>query len=575
MKTIVLAGSPNTGKSVFFCSLTGKYTTVSNYPGTTVEIFRGIAKISGKAVEVIDTPGIYSLKPVTEEEAVSVRLLTETSPDLILHIVDAKNLQRMLPLTLDILKGSTPLILVLNMMDEAERLGVRIHKKELSRRLGIPVLETSITKGQGINALKKEIGSQLSKQGNAKRKNRHGNLALVHSSFKNHREAEKLLDGVFFKGAPNAFKGLEKFVLHPFGGSVLITFILYVGLYLIVGRFGAGYLVNMLEGELFGRLIIPWAERWTEMYIPGVMIRQLLVGEFGIIALGLRYAFGIILPIVGTFFFVFAILEDSGYLPRIAFLADGLMKKIGLNGRAIIPLILGFGCGTMAVLVTRTLENRRERIIATFLLTLAVPCSAQLGLILAILSSEPRYLLGWIIVITAFFTITGVLINTLLPGRRTPFFMELPPLRLPTIKAVTQKTFARMRWYFSEIIPVFMFISIFLWLLTVTGIWGVFSGKLTPILDLMGLPQSLSTVFLYGFFRRDYGAAGLYDLYMQGLVNSVQLFIAAVVLTLFVPCVAQLAVMVKERGAVVTALIVLTVAVTAVIAGIMLNKILF
>ncbi|MBS4031860.1 MAG: ferrous iron transporter B [Clostridiales bacterium] len=571
MKTVVLVGNPNVGKSALFYHLTRKYVTVSNYPGTTVEIFRGTANINGKVVEIVDTPGMYSLTPVTEEEAVTGRLLLETPPDLVIHIVDAKNLPRMLPLTLELLKSGFPVILVLNMMDEAEKLRVRILHKELSRRLGIPVLGAAFAEGRGIALLKKEINSMVCTRLGTEKKKRNRVSAFTGNSLENHREAGKILDGVFLKGTPDSLKGLEKLVLHPVGGLMSMALILYVGLYLIVGRFGAGYLVDVLEGTLFGQLLVPLMERWTDMYIPWLALRQLLAGDFGIMTLGLRYAFGIILPIVGTYFFVFAILEDSGYLPRLAFLADGWMEKVGLNGRAVIPLTLGFGCGTMAVLVTRTLESSRERIIVTFLLALAIPCSAQLGLIMAILASEPRYLFYWICIVGTVFLIMGALLNILLPGKRAPFFMELPPLRLPTIAAVTQKTLARMRWYFAEIIPVFILVSILLWLLGATGLLDVLSVKLTPVLQLMGLPPSLNMVFLYGFFRRDYGAAGLYDLYRSGTVSGGQLLVAAVVLTLFLPCLAQLAVMIRERGLAVSAVIVAAVAMIAVIAGIVIN----
>jgi ferrous iron transport protein B len=406
------------------------------------------------------------------------------------------------------------------------------------------------------------------------RKNRNSDPAFAGNSIENHREAEKILAGVFLKGTPDTPKGLEKLALHPIGGLMLMALILYGGLYLIVGRFGAGYLVDVLEGTLFGQYLVPLVERWADMYIPWLALRQLIAGDFGIMTLGLRYAFGIILPIIGTFFFVFAILEDSGYLPRLAFLADGWMEKIGLNGRAVIPLTLGFGCGTMAVLVTRTLESSRERIIATFLLALAVPCSAQLGLIMAILASEPRYLFYWICAVGTVFLIMGAMLNIMLPGRRAPFFMELPPLRRPTIAAVTQKTLARIRWYFAEVIPVFILVSVVLWLLGATGLLNVLSEKLTPVLGLMGLPPSLNMVFLYGFFRRDYGAAGLYDLYRSGAVNGGQILVAAVVLTLFLPCPAQLAVMIRERGAAVSAVIVAAVAMIAVIAGILVHVLL-
>jgi ferrous iron transport protein B len=277
------------------------------------------------------------------------------------------------------------------------------------------------------------------------------------------------------------------------------------------------------------------------------------------------------MPIVGTYFFFFALLEDSGYLPRLAYLADAGLKKLGLGGRAVIPLALGFGCGTMAVLVTRVLESRRERLIATFLLALAVPCSAQLGLIMALLSREPFALLLWAAAVGGIFFLAGSMLNLLLPGQPAQFFLELPPLRRPALQAILQKTMARMRWYFAEVIPVFCAVSFVLWLLQQTGFLAALTAALAPLLGRMGLPPALGRVFLSGFFRRDYGAAGLFDLYREGALSEGQLLVAAVVLSLFLPCLAQLAMMIRERGLAASVLIACAVALLAVAAGILLR----
>jgi ferrous iron transport protein B len=632
MKTVVLVGNPNVGKSVLFYQLTGNYVTVSNYPGTTVEISRGKANLFGRVVEVYDTPGLYSFSPVTGEEAVTRRLLFNVSPDLVVHVADAKNLPRMLPLTLELLSCGFPVLLVLNMVDEAEVLGVRVNHAELSRRLMIPVLQAAFTKLRGVNALKKEIarliGQERSIPSQFQLKGCPADVGaclqgeyplpramigrlflegdqeiirmveekepptvlkdcrrLMHPvkerrllfefALQRRQIAEDLMQGIFhtgkYVGRPNL---LDRLTLDPVGGLILMGLVLYVGLYLAVGRFGAGTLVDLLEGTLFGRIIIPVISHWIELYLPWPIVRDLLAGEYGIITLGLRYAFAIILPIVGTFFFVFSILEDSGYLPRLAYLADSWMKKVGLNGRAVIPLTLGLGCGTMAVLVTRTLESKREQFIATFLLALAVPCSAQLGLILAILSVDPAYLVVWILVTGAFFVCTGRILTSVLPGERAPFFMELPPLRMPKFNAIFQKTLARMRWYFLEIIPVFILVSMILFLLRTAALLDSIAAGLAPMLSWMGLPAELSVIFLYGFFRRDYGAAGLYDLYRAGLVDSRQLLVAAVVLTLFLPCLAQMTMMIRERGPLTALLITCCVFTLAFLAGIMLHALL-
>jgi ferrous iron transport protein B len=251
---------------------------------------------------------------------------------------------------------------------------------------------------------------------------------------------------------------------------------------------------------------------------------------------------------VGTFFLAFSLLEDSGYLPRLALLVDRVFKKIGLNGRAVIPMTLGFGCDTMATLVSRTLETNRERVIATLLLALAIPCSAQLGVILGLLSARPLALAVWAGFVILVFLLVGYLAAKILPGERPAFYMELPPLRLPRIVNILEKTLSRMQWYFLEIIPFFILASVLIWAGKITGIFDAFIQVSTPLMAALGLPPQAAEVFLFGFFRRDYGAAGLYDLQKFGALSGVQIVVAAVTLTLFVPCIAQFAIMIKERG---------------------------
>ena len=297
--------------------------------------------------------------------------------------------------------------------------------------------------------------------------------------------------------------------------------------------------------------------------MPWAPLRDLLVGDYGVITLGLRYAIAIILPIVGTFFLAFAILEDSGYLPRLALLVDRGFKRIGLNGRAVIPMVLGFGCDTMATLVTRTLETTRERIICTILLALAIPCSAQLGVILGLLSGHGWALAIWAVVVTAIMLVVGYLAAKLLPGEQPMFYMELPPLRLPTFGNVFVKTYSRMVWYFREIMPMFILASLLIWIGQITTIFQLLIRGIEPIMRVLGLPNEAAVAFLFGFFRRDYGAAGLYDLQKAGGLNTHQLTVAAITLTLFLPCVAQFLVMKRERGTKVTLWISAGVLVTA------------
>ena len=196
-------------------------------------------------------------------------------------------------------------------------------------------------------------------------------------------------------------------MMNPLTGAPILLFVLYYGLYKFVGSFGSGFLVDFLENKVFINHINPWVTSLVNSTIPFKLVQDLLVGEYGVITLGVRYAFAIILPIVATFFFAFAIVEDTGYLPRLAMLVDQLFKRIGLSGRAVIPLVLGFGCDTMATMVTRTLPTKRERIIATLLLALAIPCSAQMGVIFALLEGTPLGLAVWLGVIILVFLLVG------------------------------------------------------------------------------------------------------------------------------------------------------------------------
>jgi len=610
LQKIVIVGNPNVGKSLLFNRLTGIYVTVSNYPGTTVTVDKGRCKINGRDFGVIDLPGMYSLIPITEEERVAKLMLLEERPKIILHVIDAKNLERMLPLTLQLIEAGLPVILVINMMDEAEGLGISIDFNDLEGKLGIPVVPIIATAGKGIDQLIRKIDQYvpvLDKFQTSYRKGIESSIKEIESFLKNSypiskrsvsllllQEDEDMqrlvkqkeskdydqIDGIVKRtsrkyGYPlnyiikirlqnevrkitssslvavplktGSFKErLSRVMINPITGIPILIAILYLGLYRFVGVLGAGKLVNLIEGTIFGEKINPVITKFVMSNVPYRPIQDLIVGEYGIITLGITYAVAIILPIVGTFFLVFSVIEDSGYLPRLSMLVDRVFKKIGLSGRAVIPMVLGLGCSTMATMVTRTQETKRERVISTLLLALAVPCSAQLGVIFAILAGHPLALFIWVVVVLLNFILIGFLAARILPGEKPSFYMELPPLRLPKISNVLIKTYSRMVWYFKEVFPIFIVVSVLIWISQLTGVLHVITNGLEPVVNLIGLPDETARVFLFGFFRRDYGAAGLYS--MQSTLTGMQLTVAAVILTLFVPCVAQFMMMIKERG---------------------------
>ena len=369
------------------------------------------------------------------------------------------------------------------------------------------------------------------------------------------------------------YEWLHQLTVHPATGIPILFFVLYFGVYQFVGVFAGGTLVDGVEG-FFESQINPLVNTVVAAIFPWQIVRDLFANDYGIITLGIRYAVAIVLPVVTTFFLMFSLLEDSGYLPRVSLLMDSLFKTIGLSGRSIIPLILGLGCGTMATLVTRTLESKRERIIATFLLALTIPCSAQLGVILGLLSQEPMALFVWATVMIIIFLAVGFLAGKIVPGEASCFYMEIPPLRLPSPQAILTKTYVRLKWYFWEIIPLFIFASVLIWAGKLTGLFDLIVRGLEPVMLCLGLPKEVAPTFLYGFFRRDYGAAGMFDLHSSGILAGQQLVVAAVTLTLFIPCVAQLQFMFKERGAKYAIAIATYVVLFAFSVGYLLNRLL-
>ncbi len=341
---------------------------------------------------------------------------------------------------------------------------------------------------------------------------------------------------------------LSDVLIHPFWGALFLLLVLYFGFYQFVGIFAAGTVVEFLEDTVFGTYLLPPVVRFFEWLVPWEWLRELFVGEYGIVTLGIRYAFALLLPIVTAFFLVFSLVEDSGYFPRLALLIDRLFKGIGLSGRAVIPMVLGFGCDTMATMVTRVLETRRERLLATLLLALAVPCSAQLGVMMATVSKVKGGILVWALFVFSVFLLVGYLAARVLPGDPPRFFIEVVPLRLPRIENVLVKTWTRLQWYLLEVTPLFILASVLIWLGQLTGAFDLLIGLLSYPVRWIGLPQEMATAILFGFFRRDYGAAGLMDMVDKGAISGVDLVVTAIVLTLFVPCIAQFLIMMREHG---------------------------
>ncbi len=702
---ITLVGNPNVGKSVIFGYLTGRYTIVSNYPGTTVEVARGEMRLGGQTYDVIDTPGTNSLVPQSEDERVTRDILNREPPDILVQVADVKNLRRTLLLTSQLVELGRPMVLVLNLLDEARQRGITVDSKAISELFGIPVVETVAPYGEGLADLSRALSrpavprdplsAEIARESDgtdpaiaiAGANTLGGAVAVSQASLGSRlggrRSAEvdrerlrasfvdevvpklktvqertlldaadtpftKALVGLLIVGlallahteigaqlgwttlyslGQDAIQSIAPSVADSLTGALSFVATLLVGVkndegvfefgllqatthfltviapvvvpffllirrsrrfaenfgiwsrspvlgapilaavlilvYEFVGYIGAQTLVGTLEEGIFAQYITPG----LRALIPLGFFHDILVGnpannyhdDYGLISVGVTYSVAIVLPVVGTFFIAFGLLEDSGYLPRLAILGDRIFRLMGLNGKAILPMVLGLGCDTMATMTTRILGTPKERLIATLLLALGVPCSAQLGVILGISAGiSPLATLVVLGVVASQMLLVGYLSAKLIKGAPSPFLFEIPPIRVPVVKNVAIKTGFRIKWFLREAVPLFILGTLILFLLDrirvpftggSSGIEVIESFFRPVVVGILDMPVETAKVFILGFLRRDYGAAGLFDMAKDGALGVQQLVVAMVVMTLFVPCIANFFVMIKEQGA--------------------------
>lgn len=609
---IVLLGNPNVGKSVIFGLLTGKYVDVSNYPGTTVEISKGAMPFykDGNSI-LIDSPGINSLIPRSEDERITRDILLDIRHEGIIQVIDTKNLKRGLFITAQLAEAGVRVIMVLNIYDEATERGIEIDRKALEKILGIHVISMVATERRGLPELKKNIGdfrkpavstvfderiegaikeissalpeTPISKRGLsimlisgdesliAKLKERFPDMdssrvrAIIEKtqkSFKDplsyviQRERQEVIENIYNRcvksegGVADLLRNrLGSLSMHPLWGIPILLSILYV-MYKFVGEFGAGVAVDFMEETIFGEYINPWAAVFIDAVFPIQIVHDAFVGEYGIITMGVTYAVSIVLPIVSFFFIFFGTLEDSGYLPRLTVMSNKIFKKMGLSGKAVLPMVLGLGCDTMATLTVRILETRKERIIATLLLALGIPCSAQLGVVLGMMGGiSEKALIIIIVTVLLQLIIVGYLASKVIPGRSSDFIMELPPIRIPKFSNILRKTYYRVKWFLKEAVPLFIIGTFSLFVLDKIGALKIIERMANPVVTgLLGLPDKATWAFIVGFLRRDYGAAGLFHLQKNNELDLIQITVSVAVMILFVPCLANFLVITKEQG---------------------------
>ncbi len=616
---ILLVGNPNIGKSVLFNNMTGMGVTVSNYPGTTVDFTEGYSKLKEFEFKILDLPGVYSLGTGSIEQIVARNKILELKDkSIIVNVVDASNLERNLILTLELLELEAPMIICLNMIDEAEKKGIKINYNKLHQLLGIPVVPTIAIRGYGVDELIKIVISvyegktilkpirlqfgkdiekiidslvKLLKENNFRVKfnlpereiairilekdplileqvkdtsptiyeeaikltslieAEHGESSIVRIMKERNALATHIASIVkeFHKPVQSFKDKLDLITTRPLTGiPVMIAVLTGLLLFLI---FGGGFLEELFSLG-WNTAIKPLISNISNL-ISNNMINTVFIEG---LTLGVEATLSIVLPYVFTFYIILGLLEDTGYLARIAFLTDSVMHKLGLHGKSVIPLMMGLGCSVPAIMSTRILATKRERVIASFIITL-IPCSARISVILAIIGSYigviPVILLFACIIVIVF--ISGYLLNKVLKGEKTGLVMEIPPYRTPQIKNILKKTWLRIKDFLTVALPIIIIGSILLGGLKYFNLLTFISSIFAPLtVGLLGLPAVTGVVLIFGVLRKELAAIMLIEVLgtsnLLTVLTPVNLIVFALVISLYIPCIATFAVIGRELG---------------------------
>jgi len=537
---ILLMGNPNVGKSVVFNRLTGARVVTANYAGTTVEYTKGTMLYDNKHLEIIDVPGTYSLDPTCKAEEVAVEMLA--SGDLIINVVDATNLERNLHFTLELMRRGKPMILVLNLWDEARHKGIHIDVAALEKLLRIPVVTTVAVTAEGI----KELISRLPEAVVPSLPDSQANGDLW-------REVGKIIKQVqrITHRHHTWLERLEDISIKPRSGLPLAAVVIFLTFAVI--RFVGENLINYVFNPFFENLYRPFIYHTVSYAFPTGFIHNLLLGttpdfveSLGLLTTGIYVPIAMVLPYIFSFYLVLGFVEDFGYLPRFAILMDTFMHKLGLHGFAIMPMILGLGCNVPGAMATRVLESRREKFIAGTLMAIAVPCMAQTAMIIGLVGPYGLVYVAMIYGNLAVLAIViGSIMNSLIPGYSPEIYLEIPSYHLPHFGTLMKKLWMRIREFLAEAIPLVLVGVLLVNFLFLCGIIDMFSRFSAPVIvKIMGLPKEAVTSLIIGFLRKDVAVGMLEPLNM----TIKQLIIACTVLSIYFPCIATFAVLIKELG---------------------------
>ncbi len=631
---LAIVGNLNVGKSSIFERLCGSETTSFNVPGSTVSISRGKLKgTDTDFYDTPGIYSLFS--PNEDARVSRDLLLCRDcghAIDGILMVADAKNLKRSIAITLQYAEYGLPMLLDVNMIDEIQSRGIEIDYDKLSEILGLEVCTTVANEGIGVRKVVSRLGrmrkpgvlveypprierylkiidqllpkGQLSSRAigllllvddaNAEKyiemnfgaamarqlkslvrdyqRRETGDYHIVLGHTYN-RVAEEIVAKVQRVEPPSQLSFLIRFgdLCTRFSTGIPIAVVVLTLMYYFVGAFGATFLVDSINGILFEGYLIPWVEKLVAP-IPSAFIRDMIVDpDFGIFPTGIALALGLVLPVLFCFYIAFGFLEDSGYLARISVLLDKVFQIMGLNGKGVIPLVMGFSCVTMAIFTTRMLDTKKEKIIATFLLLLGMPCAPLLAVMFIILNKMP--ISATITVFGLIFLqiiIAGYLANKILPGERTPLLMEIPAMRMPKIGKVVKMSALKTYFFIKEAVPVFIAASLCVFLFDRVGGLAALERVSEPVVKgLMGLPEKSVQVFIKTIIRRESGATEIEHL--SAIYDNVQLVVNLLVMTFLSPCLNAIIVLYKERGSRVASGILAAVMVYAIVVGTVVN----
>ena len=546
MMRILLVGNPNVGKSALFSRLTGTHIIASNYPGTTVGFTKGYLKLGEEQAELIDVPGNYTLEPSSKAEEVAVEMLKDG--DLVINVVNATNLERNLNLTLQLLERQTPVIVALNMWDDTRHRGINVDVAKLEALLGVPVVPTVAVTGQGIREL---IGRLPEAKVPEK-------AHTYSDSDERWLRVGKIVSQVQSLSDRHHtwYEHLEDASNHPAGG-VLIAVVVLVATFWFIRFVGEGIIGHVAE-PLFEWLWTPLLVKLSLALGPGTFWHSVLIGNlieggidyfqsFGLLSTGLYIPLAAVLPYIVSFYLALGILEDVGYLPRLAVLMDTILHRLGLHGYAIIPTVLGFGCNVPAVMATRILESRKQRFIAATLISIGVPCAALQAMIIGLVGQQGAVyvamvygslFLSWVVI--------GLILNRSVKGFNPELLVEIPPYRLPPWRVIGEKLWLRVSGFIKEALPIVLGTVLVVNILYIFGLFDAIANIAFPVLtELWGLPKETIVALFVGFLRKDVAMGMLAPL----ALTAKQLVISSTVLAMYFPCVATFVILARELGA--------------------------